>query len=432
MSSPSQAPPPVTTPVLEAPKDNPFEDMLARFDVAAEQLDLDDGMIKVLKTPERQLKVAIPIRLDDGSTEVFDGWRVQHNSAMGPCKGGIRYSPHVDVDEVCALAAWMTWKCAIVNVPFGGAKGGVRCNARELSLPELERITRRYTTGIMDIIGPDRDVPAPDMYTNEQVMAWIMDTYSMHRRGSHTGIVTGKPWGLGGSMGRREATGRGLLTMVREAVRTKKIELAKASVVVQGSGNVGGTIALLLHEAGVRIKAISDIDGGLVNAKGLDIPGVLAYQEKHRTLSGCPLGEDCSNAELLSMECDIMVPCAAENQITSRNAEKLQAKIIIEGANGPTTARADAILDAQDIFVIPDILANAGGVVVSYFEWVQDRMGIFWEERDVNKRLEKIMQKAFRQVHKRTKTSHVNMRTAAYMEGIGRVAHITRMRGMYP
>jgi glutamate dehydrogenase (NAD(P)+) len=431
MSASSQASQ-ASTPVREAPKDNPFEDMLARFDVAAEQLGLDDGLVKILKTPERELKVAIPIRLDDGNIEVFSGWRVQHNSAMGPCKGGIRYSPYVDVDEVRALAAWMTWKCAIVNVPFGGGKGGVCCNARELSLAELERITRRYTTGIMDIIGPDRDVPAPDMYTNEQVMAWIMDTYSMHQRGSHTGIVTGKPWGLGGSMGRREATGRGLLTMVREAVRVKKLDLAGASVVVQGSGNVGGTIALLLHEAGVKITAISDIDGGLVNEGGLDVPKVLAYQEKKRTLDGCPQGERCSNEELLTLECDIMVPSAAENQITSRNADKLQCKIIVEGANGPTTSRADAILDAKDIFVIPDILANAGGVVVSYFEWVQDRMGIFWEERDVNKRLEKIMQKAFRQVHKRTKTSHVNMRTAAYMEGIDRVAYITRMRGMYP
>jgi glutamate dehydrogenase (NAD(P)+) len=431
MSASSQASQ-ASTPVREAPKDNPFEDMLARFDVAAEQLGLDDGLIKILKTPERELKVAIPIRLDDGTIEVFSGWRVQHNSAMGPCKGGIRYSPYVHVDEVRALAAWMTWKCAIVNVPFGGGKGGVRCNARELSNSELERITRRYTTGIMDIIGPDRDVPAPDMYTNEQVMAWIMDTYSMHQRGSHTGIVTGKPWGLGGSMGRREATGRGLLTMVREAVRVKKLDLAGASVVVQGSGNVGGTIALLLHEAGVKIMAISDIDGGLVNEGGLDIPKVLAFQEKKRTLDGCPQGERSTNEELLTLECDIMVPSAAENQITSRNADKLQCKIIVEGANGPTTSRADAILDSKDIFVIPDILANAGGVVVSYFEWVQDRMGIFWEERDVNKRLEKIMQKAFRQVHKRTKTSHVNMRTAAYMEGIDRVANITRMRGMYP
>ena len=421
-----------TPPVVEAPEHNPFEAMLARFDVAAERLGLDDGMIQILKTPERELKVAIPIKLEDGRTRVFDGWRVQHNSAMGPCKGGIRYSPHVNVDEVRALAAWMTWKCAIVNVPFGGAKGGVRCNVRELTSSELERITRRYTMGIMDIIGPDRDVPAPDMYTNEQVMAWIMDTYSMHHRGTHTGVVTGKPWGLGGSMGRREATGRGLLTSVREACRVKQLDLAKARVVVQGSGNVGGTIAELLHEIGVAVVAISDVDGGLVSTGGLDIPAVLAWQAQHGTLDGCPQGDRVANEELLTLDCEILVPAAAENQITSHNAGKLQCRIIVEGANGPTTARADAVLDEHDIFVVPDILANAGGVVVSYFEWVQDRQGIFWEERDVNARLEQVMQRAFRQVYERSQSSAVNMRTGAYMEGLGRVAYITRMRGLYP
>lgn len=421
-----------TPPVREAPESNPFEAMLTRFYVAAEKLELDDGMVQILTTPERELKVAIPIQRDDGRIAVFEGWRVQHNSAMGPCKGGIRYSPYVDVDEVRALAAWMTWKCAIVNVPFGGAKGGVCCNPRDLSLKEIERVTRRYTSMIMDIIGPDRDVPAPDMYTNEQVMAWIMDTYSMHQRSSYTGVVTGKPWGLGGSMGRKAATGRGLLTMVREACRVKDLDLASASVVVQGSGNVGGTIATLLHEIGVTVTAISDIDGGLVNAKGLDVPAVLAHLEKEGTLDGYAEGERCSNEELLELECDILVPSATENQITSHNADRLKCQIIVEGANGPTTARADAILDNKDIFVIPDILANAGGVVVSYFEWVQDRQGIFWEEQDVNKRLEQIMQVAFRQVHERTQTAKVNMRTGAYMEGIARVAYITRMRGMYP
>jgi glutamate dehydrogenase (NAD(P)+) len=418
-------------PVREAPEHNPFGAMLARFDVAADLLDLDDGMKKILQTPERELKVALPVRLDDGRLAVYEGWRVQHSSAMGPCKGGIRYSPYVDVDEVRALAAWMTWKCAIVNVPFGGAKGGVRCNARELSTSEIERVTRRYTSAIMDIIGPDRDVPAPDMYTNEQVMAWIMDTYSMHRRGTHTGVVTGKPWGLGGSMGRKQATGRGLLTMVREAARVKKLDLAKATVVVQGSGNVGGTIASLLHDIGMHVKAISDVDGAIVNERGLDIPGVLAYQEKHRTLEGYTEGTRISNAEILSLPCEILIPAATENQITSQNAADLRCQIIVEGANGPTTANADAILDENDIFVIPDILANAGGVVVSYFEWVQDRMGIFWEERDVNTRLHKIMQKAFRQVLKRTKKAGVNMRTGAYIEGIDRVSYFTRMRGLY-
>ncbi|GJM22562.1 MAG: glutamate dehydrogenase [Planctomycetota bacterium] len=423
---------PSSPPVREAPENNPFEAMLARFDLAAAKLELDEGLYKILQTPERELKVAIPIQLEDGSIQVYDGWRVQHNSAMGPCKGGIRYSPYVNVDEVRALAAWMTWKCAVVAVPFGGAKGGVCCNVRDLSQREIERITRRYTSGIIDIIGPDRDVPAPDMYTNEQVMAWIMDTYSMHTRGIHTGVVTGKPWGLGGSMGRREATGRGLLTMVREASRVKKLDLAKATVVVQGSGNVGGTIASLLHEIGVRIKAISDIDGGIVNESGLDIPSLLAHIEKHRTLDGFEGGELVSNEELLHMPCEILVPCAAENQITSENADRLNCQIIVEGANGPTTAGADAILDAMDIFVIPDILANAGGVVVSYFEWCQDRMGYFWEERDVNTRLHKSMQKAFRQVYRRTRKHSVNMRTAAYMEGIDRVAYYQKLRGLYP
>jgi glutamate dehydrogenase (NAD(P)+) len=419
-------------PIRQAPEHNPFEAMLSRFDDAAELLHLDQGLYEILKVPERELKVSIPVRMDDGSFRVFEGWRVQHNSSMGPCKGGIRYSPHVNVDEVRALAAWMTWKCAVVNVPFGGAKGGVKCEPRSMSIGELERLTRRYTSAIMDIIGPDRDVPAPDMYTNEQVMAWIMDTYSMHARHTVTGIVTGKPWGLGGSMGRPEATGRGLLTMVREASVQKKLDLARASVVVQGSGNVGGTVASLLHASGVKVIAISDIDVGLYNAKGLDVPAVLKHQDKKRTLKGCKLGDSITNVELLRLECDVLIPSATENQITSKNAGKLRTKIIVEGANGPTTANADKILDGSDIFVIPDILANAGGVIVSYFEWVQDRMGYFWEEEDVNKRLEALMRKAFAQVLDRTRQSKVNMRTAAYMEGVNRVAYFTKMRGLYP
>lgn len=427
---------PPIRPVREAPEHNPFEAMLVRFDAAADKLGLDEGLYRILKSTERELKVSIPIQLEDGRIEVFNGWRVQHNSAMGPCKGGIRYSPFVDVDEVRALAAWMTWKCAIVNVPFGGAKGGVRCDPRQLSNREIERITRRYTCGIMDIIGPDRDIPAPDMYTNEQVMAWIMDTYAMHHGHVQTGVVTGKPWGLGGSMGRKEATGRGLLTMVREAARVKKLDLAGARVVIQGSGNVGGTIAQLLHEIGVKVIAISDIDGGLVAEGGLDIPAVLAHLEKHRSLAGFTEGQRCSNDELLTLPCEFLIPSATENQINSGNAADLRCRVIVEGANGPTTANADAILDDMDIFVVPDILANAGGVVVSYFEWVQDRMGYFWEERDVNTRLHKIMQKAFRQVYKRTRGRgrgrNVNMRTASYMEGIDRVAYFTKMRGLYP
>ncbi len=416
----------------EAPEHNPFMAMLTRFDRAAELLGLDQGIYRILKAPEKELKVAIPVRMDDGSFEVYEGWRVQHNSTMGPCKGGIRYSPHVNIDEVRALAAWMTWKCAIVNVPFGGAKGGVRCDPRTLSIGELERVTRRFTSGIIDIIGPDRDVPAPDMYTNEQVMAWIMDTYSMHKGHTVTSVVTGKPWGLGGSQGRKEATGRGLLTMVREAADVKKLDLADATVVVQGAGNVGGTIAELLSEVGVKIVAISDIDGYLLNEGGLDAKKLVRHLERKGQLAEFKGGEYIDGQGLLEMECDILIPCATENQITSVNADKINCKIIVEGANGPTTARADDILDEKDIFVIPDILANAGGVVVSYFEWVQDRMGYFWERRDVNLRLAKVMRTAFRQVLKRTKTSKVNMRTAAYIEAVDRVANLQKMRGLYP
>jgi glutamate dehydrogenase (NAD(P)+) len=419
-------------PANATPETNPYEAMLARFDRAAELLGLDEGLIQILKMPERELKVAVPVQMDDGTFRVFEGWRIQHNSSMGPCKGGIRYSPEVNVDEVRALAAWMTWKCAVASVPFGGAKGGVKCEPLKMSPRELERMTRRYTSAIMDIIGPDRDVPAPDMYTNEQVMAWIMDTYSMHQRHTVTGIVTGKPWGMGGSLGRPAATGRGLLAMVREACRERRLDLARATVVVQGSGNVGGTVAQLLHETGVKVIGLSDIDTGLVNMRGLDVPAVLKHQERKRTLRGCKLGDRLTNEELLRTECDILIPSATENQITSANAGKLRTKIIVEGANGPTTAAADDILDAAGTFVVPDILANAGGVVVSYFEWVQDRMGYFWEERDVNERLDTLMRKAFGQVLARTRESGVNMRTAAYMEGINRVAYFTKMRGLYP
>jgi len=411
---------------------NPYEDMLARFNRAADILDLDKGMRAILTTPERELKVAVPVRMDDGSTEVFDGWRIQHNSSMGPCKGGIRYSPEVNPDEVRALAAWMTWKCSVVNVPFGGGKGGVRCEPRKMSQGELERLTRRYTAAIADIIGPDKDVPAPDMNTNEQTMAWIMDTYSMHARHTVTGVVTGKPFALGGSLGRPAATGRGLLTMVREAAAELKMDLAKASVVIQGSGNVGGTAAQLLHDIGVKVIGISDIDTALINEKGLDIPAVLKHQDKKRTLKGFKGAEVVSNEDLLRTPCDILLPCATENQITSKNAGKLRTKCIIEGANGPTTANADRILDDAGIFVIPDILANAGGVAVSYFEWVQDRHGYFWDEHEVNERLEQLMRKAFGNVLARTKQHRINMRTAAYVQGVDRVAKVIKLRGLYP
>ena len=419
-------------PAAKTPELNPYEDMLARFNRAADILDLDKGMRAILTTPERELKVAVPVRMDDGSTEVFDGWRIQHNSSMGPCKGGIRYSPEVNPDEVRALAAWMTWKCSVVNVPFGGGKGGVRCEPRKMSQGELERLTRRYTAAIADIIGPDKDVPAPDMNTNEQTMAWIMDTYSMHARHTVTGVVTGKPFALGGSLGRPAATGRGLLTMVREAAAELKMDLAKASVVIQGSGNVGGTAAQLLHDIGVKVIGISDIDTALVNEKGLDIPAVLKHQDKKRTLKGFKGAEVVSNEDLLRTPCDILLPCATENQITSKNAGKLRTKVIIEGANGPTTANADRILDDAGIFVIPDILANAGGVAVSYFEWVQDRHGYFWEEHEVNERLEHLMRRAFGNVLARTKQHRINMRTAAYVQGVDRVAKVIKLRGLYP
>ena len=419
-------------PTAKAPELNPYEDMLARFNRAADILDLDKGLRAILTTPERELKVAVPVRMDDGSIEVFDGWRIQHNSSMGPCKGGIRYSPEVSPDEVRALAAWMTWKCSVVNVPFGGGKGGVRCEPRKMSQGELERLTRRYTAAIADIIGPDKDVPAPDMNTNDQTMAWIMDTYSMHARHTVTGVVTGKPFALGGSLGRPAATGRGLLTMVREAAAELKMDLARASVVIQGSGNVGGTAAQLLDEIGVKVIGISDIDTALVNEKGLDIPAVLKHQDKKRTLKGFKGAEVVSNEDLLRTPCDILLPCATENQITSKNAGKLRTKVIIEGANGPTTANADRILDEAGIFVIPDILANAGGVAVSYFEWVQDRHGYFWEEHEVNERLEQLMRRAFGNVLARTKQHRINMRTAAYVQGVDRVAKVIALRGLYP
>ena len=419
-------------PVAKVHEDNPYEAMLARFHSAADILDLDKGQRAVLTTPERELKVAVPVRRDDGTVEVYDGWRIQHNSCMGPCKGGIRYSPGVNADEVRALSAWMTWKCAVVNVPFGGGKGGVKCDPRHMSQGELERLTRRYTAAIMDIIGPDKDVPAPDMNTNDQTMAWIMDTYSMHARHTVTGVVTGKPFALGGSLGRPAATGRGLLTMVREAAAELKLDLARASVVIQGSGNVGGTAAQLLNDIGVKVIGISDIDTALVNEKGLDIPAVLKHQDKKRTLKGFKGADVVSNDELLRTPCDILMPCATENQITSKNAGKLRTKVIVEGANGPTTANADRILDDAGIFVIPDILANAGGVAVSYFEWVQDRHGYFWEEHEVNERLELLMRKAFGLVLARTKQHKINMRTAAYVQGVDRVAKASKIRGLYP
>ncbi len=412
-------------------EENPFESMMSRFDHAAQLLQLDPDLYKVLRVPNREITTYIPVFMDDGHIEVFTGYRVQHNFARGPAKGGIRYAPDVMLDEVRALAAWMTWKCAVVNIPFGGAKGGIICDPSQMSQSELERMTRRYTAELIDFIGPERDVPAPDMNTNEQTMAWIMDTYSMHARHTETAVVTGKPVDLSGSRGRREATGRGLLFVVDEAVKKLKMKPEETRVVVQGSGNVGGIAARLMFETGYKIVAISDIHGGIHNQMGLDIPNVLAYLAKHKTLEKYPEAEPVSNHELLELDCEVLLPAATENQITSNNASRIKCKILAEGANGPTTAAADDILERNGVFVIPDILANAGGVTCSYFEWVQDRMGYFWKEDVVNERLQDIMVASFQDVSKYAETHGVNNRIAAYMLAIDRVAYITRVRGIY-
>ncbi len=417
--------------IREIKEENPFESMMSRFDRAAQLLELDADLYAVMRVPNRELKVYIPTRMDSGRMQVFEGYRVQHNFARGPAKGGIRYSPDVTLDEVRALAAWMTWTCAVVNVPFGGAKGGVICDPQQMSLGELERMTRRYAAELVDFIGPEKDVPAPDMNTNEQTMAWIMDTYSMHARHTVTACVTGKPIDLGGSSGRREATGRGLLFVINEAVKKFQMAPSATRVVVQGSGNVGGIAAELLHEAGYKIVAISDVHGGIYSPAGIDIPNALRYLRTTRSFEGYEGVETVSNQELLELDCDVLVPAATENQITSQNADRIRCKVLAEGANGPTTAAADEMLHQKGIFVIPDILANAGGVTVSYFEWVQDRMGYFWREDVVNQRLQDTMVASFNDLCRYADAHSVDTRTAAYMLAIDRVAYDTRMRGFY-
>ncbi|MEO0478258.1 MAG: Glu/Leu/Phe/Val dehydrogenase [Planctomycetota bacterium] len=412
-------------------EENPFEAMHARFDLAANKLGLDEGLYKILRTPDRELTVAIPVHMDDGSVEVFTGYRVQHSLARGPAKGGIRFDKNVTIDEVRALAAWMTWKCAVVNVPFGGGKGGVVCEPRKLSRGEMERITRRYIANILDIIGPDRDVPAPDMGTDGQVMAWIMDTYSMHVRQASTSVVTGKPVGLGGSLGRIEATGRGLQLCTREALKEMERDPVTCTAAVQGAGNVGQVTAKLLDQMGVKVIAISDITGAVVNRDGLNVPEVIEHLTRIRSLEGYEAGDRISNAELLELDVDILVPAATENVITSRNAKNIRAQLIVEGANGPVTAAADQVLEDKGIFVVPDILANAGGVTVSYFEWVQDRIGYFWSHDDIDERLEGMMVKAFKDVVDMARRFEVSNRIAAYLLGIDRVAQITKTRGIY-
>jgi glutamate dehydrogenase (NAD(P)+) len=410
---------------------NPFESMMQRFDEAARLLNLDPNIYKILRWPNREIILYIPVLMDDGNYQVFTGYRVQHNFARGPAKGGIRFSPDVSLDEVRALAAWMTWKCAVVNIPFGGAKGGIICDPRQMSPTELERLTRRYTAELLDFIGPERDVPAPDMNTNEQVMAWMMDTYSMHARHTVTAVVTGKPVEIGGSRGRREATGRGLLVVCNEACKLFNMSPSDTRVVIQGSGNVGGTAAYLMHDQGYKVVGMGDITGALYNPSGLDVHAVLAYLKENKTVEDFPEADVISNEELLETECDILMPAATENQITSHNANKIKCRILAEGANGPTTAEADEIVFDKNIFVIPDILANAGGVTVSYFEWVQDRMGFFWTESEVNSRLSDIMVSSFSTVVEFAEKFKVNTRMACYMVAIDRVAYDTRLRGIY-
>jgi glutamate dehydrogenase (NAD(P)+) len=410
---------------------NPWVSAEARFDEAAELLGLDEGLRKILRSPALELKVSVPVLLDDGRYEVFTGYRVQHSIVRGPAKGGIRFAPDVTLDEVRALAAWMTWKCAVVNIPFGGAKGGVICNPDVLSPTELERITRRYTSEIMDIIGPERDVPAPDINTNPQTMAWVMDTYSMHVRHTVTGVVTGKPLALGGSRGRTEATGRGCMIVTMQALRRFGLDVANTRVVIQGFGNVGGMSAKLMTRSGFKIVCIIEYDGAVYNPKGLDIDALMQHRHDTGSITGFAGGEDIDRETAFFLDCDVLLPAAKENVITSANADRIKAKIICEGANGPTTSEADAILADKKIFVIPDILANAGGVTVSYFEWVQDRQGFFWNEQLVNGRLEEIMVNSFKDVVSFADKHQVDNRLAAYMLAIDRVASALQTRGLY-
>ena len=410
---------------------NPFEGMMQRFDRAADLLSLDAGLYKVLRNPERQIITTVPVMMDNGEIEVFKGYRVHYNTSRGPAKGGIRYDLSVNLDEVTALAAWMTWKCAVVDVPFGGAKGGVVCDPFRMSQGELERLTRRYTASLIELLGPESDVPAPDVNTNEKVMAWIMDTYSMHKRHTVTAVVTGKPIAIGGSKGRREATGRGVMICIKEALRELAMPLHGTKVAVQGFGNVGSVAAKLLENEGLTVVAISDKTTGVYNPNGIMVDDALDWVQKNRFLQGYPGGEVVTNEEVLELEVDVIAPCALENVITRKNAGNIKARIIAEGANGPTTAPADEVLDQKGVFVIPDILANAGGVTVSYFEWVQNREGYYWSEDVVNERLRDVMIRSFNDVLSFSKAHNVNMRTASYMLSIDRVAAVHKLRGVY-
>ena len=420
-----------TVPISHDNEKNPWLAAAARFDEAAMRLGLDEGMQKVLRAPARELTVNIPVQLDDGRLEVFTGYRVQHSLARGPAKGGIRFSPDVTLDEVRALASWMTWKCAVVNIPFGGAKGGIICDPKNMSRGELERMTRRYTSELIEFIGPEKDVPAPDVNTNEQTMAWMMDTYSMHMRQTVTSVVTGKPLNIGGSRGRIEATGRGVLVVCDESLRYLNMPVEGCRVVIQGFGNVGSNAARLMMERGYKIVGIAERDGGLANPNGIDIHQLVEYKYRNGTTLGFRGAEATPSEELLVSECEILIPAATENVITSRNADKIKARIVVEGANGPTTAVADEILAEKRIFIVPDILANAGGVTASYFEWVQDRQGYFWKEAIVNEQLETILRDSFDDVVRYAEAHNVNNRIAAYMLAIDRVAFTIKQRGIY-
>jgi glutamate dehydrogenase (NAD(P)+) len=411
---------------------NPFRIAQIQFDMAAEYLKLDLGLRQILRTPKRVMEVAVPVKMDNGQTKVFTGFRVQHNVSRGPAKGGLRYHPNVTLDEVKALAAWMTWKTATVNLPYGGAKGGIICDPKHMSKGELERMTRRYAAEIQPIIGPEIDIPAPDMYTDSQTMAWIMDTYSMTVGHASPGVVTGKPVSIGGSEGRSDATGRGVLFVVEEACKVKKINLRGASVAIQGFGSVGSAVARLFAEKKAKIVAISDSRGGVHNPRGIDPLRAMRYKERAGTVVGMPGASRISNDELLTLKCDILIPAALENVITLHNADQIKAKIVAEAGNGPTTPHADEILSRKGIFVIPDILANAGGVTVSYFEWAQDLQGFFWQVQEVNSKLEFVMRRAFNDVHETMRKFHVYPRAAAYILAVGRVADATLVRGLFP
>jgi glutamate dehydrogenase/leucine dehydrogenase len=413
-------------------KESPYASALRMLDAAAEKINLNKNILERLRHPRRCLIVTLPVMMDDGSLKIFEGYRVQHDYSRGPAKGGIRYHPDVTLEEVKALASWMTWKCAVVSIPFGGAKGGVRCNPKEMSRAEIERLTRRYASEILIIIGPDKDIPAPDVYTDARVMAWIMDTYSVAHGHSVPGVVTGKPISLGGTLGRKEATGRGCVFTTIEAAKILKMDLTKATVAVQGFGNVGYSAAQIFHESGAKVIAVSDSKGGIFNPRGLDPKKVLEAKEKGTSVLDYEDGDRITNEDLVTLECDVLVPAALENTITLKNAAKVRARIVVEGANGPTVPEADEILQSNGVLVIPDILANAGGVTVSYFEWVQNIQEFFWSEEDVNRKLGEIMVRSFHEVFKMAREHKVTPRLAAYMLAVGRVAEAIQLLGLYP